>query len=240
MKYLIYYVAVALLYPILFPGVVLAERSCLKISFSDKAILASAQIAVLKRVYEHAGLCMEAVILPNKRSEIMLSNGEIDGDAIGSLERIRDNVESVLVNEPLLFDKGVVVVRKLSDFNSISDLEGTRVGVKLGGRWERKFEKYRKIKLVKVTDRKTLFPMLEENRVQAIVVRNIHLRLLPVDMSKFSVAFDLEEVKLYHSLSTRHKTLAFLLAQSIRELQKERSIPVSTDDWVKLAQRRES
>lgn len=89
-------------------------------------------------IFKAAGVCVDLVIAPVRRSEVMTLKGQLDGELMRTkvwADQFKDQV--VLVPTPLYSDDVIAVFLAERDFQltSLDDLKGHRVMITGGNRW---------------------------------------------------------------------------------------------------------
>jgi len=126
----------------------------------------------VKVIYERAGIPVEFVALPHKRSLYSADTGVVDAEA-GRIPRVESVYENLIRVDCKVMDlAGAAYVLGSSDFKEYSEdqLGSLRVGVVHGVQWcQKKVNEWGLKKVTPVKDYQTLFDMLKVNRVDIVL-----------------------------------------------------------------------
>lgn len=114
------------------------DQHCLKVGrveFLANNVQASKGFS---EIFERAGLCADFIVLPVRRSEQMLLNGELDGEMMRTQHWAQSNSDTVtLVPTPIYVDQMVAISLRANQFQltSLVDLKKLRIVISGGHRW---------------------------------------------------------------------------------------------------------
>lgn len=179
----------------------------------------------LEAVYGRAGLPVEFVPLPQKRSLLLAADGAIDGD-VGRIPGLEAEYPSLIRVDVKLLDLtgAAYVVRgqQLGDYRA-ELLDTLRVGAVRGVVWAEKIMGQRRLE--QVNNYKTLFGMLLEGRIDvALASRASAEELLGCDRARYARVRMMDpavyRVPFYHYVNERNADIVPRLEKALRELRR--------------------
>ncbi|WFS62952.1 transporter substrate-binding domain-containing protein [Pseudodesulfovibrio thermohalotolerans] len=201
-------------------------REPYRIGFSPDAMVHVKARERLEAVYRRAGLPVEFVSLPTKRSLVLASDGILDGDA-GRIPNLEKNYPSLIrVNVPLLELIGTAYVLKKREMERFdkSLLDEMTVGAVRGVLWAERVMAGRP--LVLVNNYETLFNMLLEGRIDiALGSRSSAEKAFREQAGRFDGIRGLSpsafRTPFYHYLHEKNARIVPRLEKALRELRAE-------------------
>jgi len=180
----------------------------------------------VKDVYERAGLAVEFVPLPHKRSLAQANEGTLDGE-VGRIAGIEKDYPNLMrVNVRVLTLTGVAYVMESWGISRYDDLllDKVRLGTILGVVWSKK--KIGNRHCVFVNDYKTLFNMLLARRIDMALASSISAEAVfksgLVDSGKIrKLDPPIHIAPLYHYVNVKNAGLVPLLEKTLRQLHAE-------------------
>ena len=197
-----------------------------RVSYSPGAAIHALARERVKAVYERAGLSVEFVPMPHKRSLHSASEGLVDGEVgrIAGMEKRYPGLRRV--NVKLIDMVGAAYVREESDITRYrQELLGTvRVGTIFGVQWSLNELNGRPAELVSDYDK--LLGMLVEKRVDLALGSTLSVEAaLKGNRSRNKRIRRLNPLvfcqPLYHYVHEKNEHLIPLLEKALRELQQE-------------------
>ncbi|WP_319582314.1 transporter substrate-binding domain-containing protein [uncultured Pseudodesulfovibrio sp.] len=177
-------------------------------------------------VYQRAGVPVEFVPLPQKRSLVLAVEGRIDGDAgrIFGLEKQYPTMARVDVK--LLDFNGAAYVLKGRGFKRFRPemLDKVRVGALSGVVWAENIMQGRRLELINTYE--GLFGMLLEGRIDIALSSRLSAEsVFSCNPGRYSRVQRLEpyvfKTSFYHYLNTKNADLVPVLEKALRELRAE-------------------
>ena len=201
-------------------------REPYRIGFTPGVLVSVEAKDRLTLAYERAGLPVEFVPLPQKRSLYLAAEGSLDGE-VGRIAGLEKRYPSMVrVNVQLMVFRGAAYVAAGRDIDAYSDelLDTLRVGSLCGVVWAEKVMKGRCLEHVKNYD--SLFGMLQEGRIdmalcsmtsaEAAIADNpgVSGRIRRLEPQVYQAAF-------YHYLHMKNADIVPQLEKALRELRAE-------------------
>ena len=178
----------------------------------------------VKEAYQRAGLNVQFIPLPNKRSLLSANNGDVDGD-VGRIASIESSFPNLRRVDAKLIDLHGAAYTTRADIHHYDKglLDHYRIGYVLGVRWAEDLIKGREA--TKARDYKGLFDLLKENRVDIVlattasadaVIKQNTTSDLPI--RKLEPVIFSEPI--YHYLNKKNSAIIPRLEQAIREINR--------------------
>lgn len=214
----------ALLGLLLFAAVTAQAREPYRIGYVPNAQISLESKNRLEVVYARAGLPVEFVPLPQKRSLQMAAEGLLDGDAgrIYGLEK--DYPTMVRVGGKLLDFNGAAYALKGRDIGEYRDslLDGMKVGALWGVVWVERVMKGRSLEQLKTYE--SLFAMLLDGRIDiALSSRRSAEAIFDKDPPFYANIRRLEpfvfQTPFYHYLNEKNADVVPLIEKALGELR---------------------
>ncbi len=193
----------------------------LKITAISNATIATTSVAVLKEVYERAGLQVSFEFLPAKRGIRVANSGLSDGEAIRSIRAVEGFPNLVRVDIPIGKDELVAyALNNLDHFAPQSDLSRYRIGILRGDRAAEKMAGNSEIHRFRKFEHAV--EMLLRGRIDIAIgwQRNFEpvLAKRPDAKGIHRISHDLLHSVGYHFLHKKHRHLVGRLEKAIKEL----------------------
>ena len=201
-------------------------RGPYRIGYASAARIHVEAMERLALVYERAGLPVEFLPLPQKRSLVQAVDGVIDGD-VGRIPGLEKKFPTLVRVDVKLMDLvgAAYVVRgqRLGDFRP-ELLETLRAGAVRGVLWAEGIMAGRHLEQVK--DYETLFGMLLEGRIDVALASRLSAEhIFAIDSERFAVIRRLDppvyHVPFYHYVNIKDADIVPRLEQALRELRAE-------------------
>ena len=180
----------------------------------------------LKAVYGRAGLAVEFLPLPQKRSLVQAVDGLIDGD-VGRIPGLEKKFPTLVRVDVKLMDLvGSAYVLKgqhLGDFR-LELLETLRAGAVRGVLWAENIMGERPLE--HVNNYETLFGMLQEGRIDVALANRLSAEyIFAGDRARYAAIRRLDppvfHVPFYHYVNTKDADIVPKLEKALRELRAE-------------------
>jgi len=202
-----------------------AQQKTYVISYSPGTVFHSLVRDRVKVVYERAGLSVEFVPLPHKRSLQHANEGLIDAEVgrIPNVERKYLNLRRVNVNLINLTGAAYVATPTIEKYSD-DLLDTEQVGIVLGVQWCQK--KMQDRPSTKLTTYDALFEMLLLNRVNLVLATTASAESVLYNSTQDWKGIRRLEppiftAPIYHYVHKKNEHLIPLLEQTIRDLQME-------------------
>ncbi|WP_272699123.1 hypothetical protein [Desulfovibrio sp. Fe33] len=201
-------------------------REPYRIGYSPDAMVHVEAKKRLEAVYKRAGLPVEFVSMPTKRSLVLACDGVLDGDA-GRIPNLEQNFPTLIrVNVELMELIGTAYVlknRKIERFDK-SLLDEMAVGAVRGVIWAERVMAGRP--LVLVNNYETLFSMLQEGRIGLALGSKLSAEKTFRDHAgRFDMIVGLDppacRTPFYHYLHEKNSGIVPKLQKALRELRSE-------------------
>ncbi len=114
------------------------SKPCLRIGMFDVLAANEAVLDTAKRIFEIADVCVDLVIVPPRRAELMDLEGSLDGELQRTMLWARMHADKIIpVPTPLFTEKmmALSLEGKQLHLTSLQDLRGKRVLIAGGHRW---------------------------------------------------------------------------------------------------------
>ncbi|WP_207260697.1 transporter substrate-binding domain-containing protein [Desulfovibrio sp. Huiquan2017] len=201
-------------------------REPYRIGFAQNARIHQEARTRLEAVYKRAGLPVEFVPLPQKRSLLLAVDGLLDGD-VGRIPGLEETYPSLVrVDVKLLDLTGAAYVVRGQDFGDyrVALLDSLRVGAVRGVLWAEKLMGDRPME--KVNNYETLFDMLLAGRIDlALGSRSSAEGVLRDDRARYgSIRMMVPaayQTPFYHYVNRKNADIVPLLEKALRELHAE-------------------
>jgi polar amino acid transport system substrate-binding protein len=201
-------------------------REPYRIGYAPGAQIHVESMRRLAVVYERAGLPVEFVPLPQKRSLYLAAEGSIDGD-VGRISGLENHYPTMVRVDVKLMDfYGAAYVVKEAEIGQFCDelLDSKKVGALCGVVWAEKIMKGRCQEYVKTYE--ALFAMLLEGRIDiALSSRVSAVAVFSQDPRRYARIERLEplvfQTPFYHYLHMKNADIVPQLEKALRELRAE-------------------
>lgn len=201
-------------------------REPYRIGFALNARIHQEARARLEAAYERAGLPVEFVPLPQKRSLLLAVDGLLDGDA-GRIPGLEVTYPSLVrVDAKLLDLTGAAYVVRGQNFGDyrVALLDSLRVGAVRGVLWAKKLMGNRHLE--QVNNYETLFDMLLAGRIDmALGSRSSAEGVLRDDRARYDsirmMVPPVYQTPFYHYVNRKNADIVPLLEKALRELHAE-------------------
>lgn len=201
-------------------------REPYRIGFAQNARIHQEARARLEAVYKRAGLPVEFVPLPQKRSLLLAVDGLLDGD-VGRIPGLEETYPSLVRVDVKLLDLiGAAYVVRGQDFGDyrVALLDSLRVGAVRGVLWAEKLMGDRPME--KVNNYETLFDMLLAGRIDlALGSRSSAEGVLRDDRARYAsirmMVPAAYQTPFYHYVNRKNADIVPLLEKALRELRAE-------------------
>jgi len=200
-------------------------KNCLQVGFfvEDGTQGAVIMMHLLKRMYKVAGLCMNPIRMPSKRSAQMLITGKLDGEMARAGEiQAEYKQKAILVPQPILRVNFQLAWLDNNNFDgTLIGLKGQNVGMLAGQIWASRFIEPFAGTITELNDLKSAAELLERGHIDVLAsdsVSQVELqRKFPAQNSPLRVKI-LRQVDIYHVLHVSQIDKAERLALAIKTM----------------------
>ncbi len=203
------------------------EQACLKVGiFSDFGqTVIDIAVPVITRMYKTAGLCMEPIVLPSRRSALQLRAGQIDAEMFRTKQAIiRTKHPGILIPQPMFrTNMQISWIGEKPFSGSLKDLTGRSIGMLRGQTSiHRLVSKYTdKITLLQTLEKGP--ELLERGRIDFLISDSVSLFEIrkgceALDLALQSKSF--KTVDIFHVVHKRHADKVTRLTKALQSMIK--------------------
>ena len=197
----------------------LPAAACPKIGVTEGGVYAGETVELVRTIFQQAGQCVDVLLAPQMRIDLMERQGSLDGDAWRDEVYLNDN--PLLTKVPTPVQHFSVSLYWRQGAADPASAPGTVVGILAGRTWAREALHGMPVTLFEATSYRQLLQLARTGRVQALVMPTLTFAKLAEEEKDDPSAFRSREVlsrPFYLALQKRNAGMIPALNEAIKTL----------------------